>query len=163
MPQMEFADYAPQLVWLVITFVALYFLMAQLALPRVEAILTNRDNRIQSDLERAADMGREAEAAQRAYDRVVSETRAHAQRVAAEARAKAQAEQAARIAKLDGQLTDQTKKAEAGIAAERNRAMESLRDVAAEVAQVAVERITGSKVSRETAVNAVEVEMKARG
>ena len=64
MPQMDFTTYAPQLVWLVITFVLLYFLMSRMALPRIERILTTRENRIEGDLAEAAEFGRKAEAAQ---------------------------------------------------------------------------------------------------
>ena len=34
MPQMEFADYVPQVIWLIICFGCLYFLMSRFALPR---------------------------------------------------------------------------------------------------------------------------------
>ena len=45
MPQMEFADYVPQIVWLVVAFATLYFLMAKLALPRITDILETRQRR----------------------------------------------------------------------------------------------------------------------
>ena len=160
MPQMDFTTYAPQLVWLVITFVLLYFLMSRMALPRIERILTTRDNRIEGDLAEAAEFGRRAEAAQKAFDKVQAETRAKAQKLAAEARERANAEQAARTAKLDAQLAEQSKKAEGEINAARTKAMSSLRDVAIDIAQAAAERVTGATVSKDAAAKAVDAELK---
>ena len=160
MPQMDFTTYAPQLVWLVITFVLLYFLMSRMALPRIERILTTRDNRIEGDLAEAAEFGRKAEAAQKAFDKVQAETRAKAQKLAAEARERANAEQAARTAKLDAQLAEQSKKAEGEINAARTKAMSSLRDVAIDIAQAAAERVTGATVSKDAAAKAVDAELK---
>jgi len=67
MPQLDVSTFAPQLVWLAITFVVLYLLMAKLGLPRVSAILDARRKRQDDDLARAAEMKAEAEAALAAY------------------------------------------------------------------------------------------------
>ncbi len=162
MPQMDFTTYAPQLVWLVITFVLLYVLMARMALPRMESILSLREKRIEGDLSEAAEMGRKAEAAQKAFDKIQSESRARAQKLASEAREKANAEQSARMAKKDAEVAEQAKKADADIVAARTKAMASLRDVAADVAQAAAEKVTGNRIDRNAAIAAVDAEMKAR-
>ena len=163
MPQMEFADYAPQVVWLVITFAALYFLMARLALPGIERVLTAREDRIQGDLNRAAALGQQAEAAQKTFDRVTAETRASAQKVSAEARAKAQAEQNAKLAALEAQLAEKIKAAEADIARARAVGMQGLAQAAVEIAQAAAEKLIGAKVARDAAMKAVEAEIATAG
>ena len=159
MPQMEFADYAPQLVWLVITFAVLYLLMARVALPRIADVLESREQRISNDIERAEALGREAEAAEREYERIAAETRANAQGIAAETRAALLAEQAAKLAEQAAKLAADAAKSEAAINVARDKAMEGLRDLTADLAQAAAGRLLGGDVSEGKAQTAVDAEL----
>ena len=60
-PPFETETYAGQLLWLAITFVALYFLLSRLVLPRLGGIIENRRATIASDLDDAAAMKSRAE------------------------------------------------------------------------------------------------------
>src|SRR5690606_23669808 len=52
-PPFDPSTYASQLVWLAVTFGALYLLMSKIALPRIGEILEVRRDRIESDLAEA--------------------------------------------------------------------------------------------------------------
>ena len=54
-PPFDTTHFPSQLLWLVITFGALYLLMSKIALPRVAGILENRQSKITSDLDSAAE------------------------------------------------------------------------------------------------------------
>ena len=79
MPQLDLATFPPQLIWLAITFVLLYLVMAMAGLPRVGGIIAARRQRIEGDLDKAAQMKNEAEAVIAAYDKALAEARMQAQ------------------------------------------------------------------------------------
>lgn len=163
MPQMEVADFAPQIAWLIVTFGLLYLLMARLALPRIAQVLDTRERRRTSDLERAEALQKEAEQALVEFERVQAETHVQAQAIAAETRNKLAAKQADRLAELEAELAKQHRKSEAEIAKATASAMSGLADLATELAQAAANRLIGGKISADAARGAVDAQLKEQG
>ncbi|MBI3453865.1 MAG: F0F1 ATP synthase subunit B' [Rhodospirillales bacterium] len=163
MPQLNLLDFPPQLVWLAITFVILYLVMAKVALPRVAEVLETRAERIRDDLDRATELRNEAMAAQATYEKALAEARAQAQNVMRETSAKLTAAAAARQAELAAELTAKTKAAEATIAAAKAKAIADLQSVAAEAARSATQRLIGVEVSPADAARVAAATLKERG
>ena len=162
MPQMEFADYVPQLVWLVITFVAFYWVMSRVALPRIAEALEQRQRRIADDLEAASRLSGEAAAARTAFDATMAEARSQAQAITATMREDIAAEAAKRQAELSAELDARAAAEEVRIAKATAEVRTSLREVAIAVAQAASTKLLGGEVSKAALTKAVAAELKAR-
>src|SRR5262245_918057 len=163
MPQLNVHDFPPQLIWLLITFVVLYFLMAKLALPKIGAAIDARADRSRGDLDRAATLKSEAEAAMAAYEKAIAEARAQGQAMTRETDARLAKQAADRQAAQGAELASRLKEAEGRIAASRNAAMGNLAAVAAETARLAAERVAGVAVAPAEAEAAAREALAARG
>ena len=148
MPQLVAEDWAPQLIWLAITFVALYMIMARVALPRIGTVIEQRRDRIAHDLDQAARLTEQTQNAAAAYEAALAEARAKAHGIAQETRGKLAAETGRRRAALDEQLAEKTAEAEARIGEAREAAMAQVKDVAAETADAIVARLLGPDADR---------------
>ena len=162
MPQLDVSTFAPQLVWLAITFVVLYLLMAKLGLPRVSAILDARRKRQDDDLARASELKAEAEAALAAYQKTIADARAEAQATIRERTERFAAEAAEQQRQLAQALGEQTKAAEREIAAAKERAFAEIRSVAVDVARSVTEKLTGSAAEESKLIPAVDRAMAER-
>ncbi len=151
--------FVPQLVWLVITFGALYFLMSRLALPRVAGIIENRRERIAGDLSKATELNEQAEAAQTEYEQALADARAKAHTIANETRDKMKAEADELRADSDAKLDEQLAAAETRISATKEKALANVRDVAAEAAAAIVEQLTGEAADTGAVSGAVDTAM----
>lgn len=153
MPQFDPAVWAPQLVWLAISFVVLYLLMARVALPRVGAVLEERELRINISLRRAEELKQKAEDAVAEYEKTMADVRAKAAAEVRQARDRAAAEAAAQHEELGARLAGEITAAEERIHHARAAAIAGLRDVASAVAGAAVARLIGQNIEP-AAVNA---------
>jgi F-type H+-transporting ATPase subunit b len=162
MPQLDVSTFTPQLVWLAISFIALYLLMSRLALPRVDAIIEARRKRMDDDLARAAAIKAEAEAVIAAYQRTLAEARAQAQAAVKERTDQFAAEAAEQQRQLAEALAEQTRAAEREIGAAKERAFAEIRNVAVDVARSVTEKLTGSAADEATLAPAVDRAMAER-
>src|SRR5262245_26747567 len=162
MPQLEFADFPPQLVWLAITFVLLLILMSKVALPRVAGVIEQRDARIKSDLDRAERVKIEGDAALAAYQKTMAAARAKAQSELRKAQADIAAETAKRETAFAQQLAQRTKTAEDGIAQAKTRALTELRGVGATVTSNVLGKVAGLNLSPAQVQAAVDAALSER-
>jgi F-type H+-transporting ATPase subunit b len=163
MPQLDLATFPPQLIWLAITFIALYAVMALVGLPRVGGVLAMRRARIDGDLEKAAQMKSEAEAVIAAYEKALAEARMQAQITLRETTEQLNALSAERQRKVIEELSRETHAAERTIAEAKTLALGSLRDIAIEATRQAAEKLTGATLDAGRAADAVDAALRERG
>jgi len=161
MPQLNPLDWAPQLIWLLVTFGILYLLMVYVALPRIGGVIEARAAHIAKDLAVADKLRRETEEAIAAYEQALAEAKQKAHAIIEEGRAKLKAETAGERAKLDSELGKKSAEAEARINEAKTSAMREVSAVAADVAADIVRQLIGvapAKAELAKAVAAVRKE-----
>ncbi len=159
-PPFDKQTFASQLVWLAITFVALYLLMSKVGLPRVGGIIENRRAKIAADLAEAQRLKQQSDDAIAAYEKALAEARARAQAIAAKTRDKLMAEADARRKALEAKLNERLAEAEKSIDATRRAAMANVTGIAAETAAAIVERLIGAKLPGNAVAAAVAEALK---
>ncbi|HEX6830397.1 MAG TPA: ATP F0F1 synthase subunit B [Methyloceanibacter sp.] len=143
MPQLNPLDWAPQLIWLVITFGVLYLLMKRVALPKIGSVIEMRQGRIACDLEAADKLRRETQEAIASYEQALAEAKARAHAIAQEARNKLKDEVAAERSALERDLSAKSAEAEGQIHQAKVSALKEVNAVASDTATEIVRRLIG--------------------
>src|SRR5471032_983074 len=159
-PPFQSQTFASQLVWLVLAFVLLYVLMLKVALPRVGAIIENRQKRIDDDIADAGKLKVQSDEAVAAYEKALADARARAQTIANETRDKQAAAADATRKTLEGELNVKLAEAEKSIAATKQAAMANVRAIAEDAARAIIERLIGSAPSDKAVAEAVATVLK---
>src|SRR5262245_29637495 len=160
MPQLNPLDWGPQLVWLLITFGALYLLMVYVALPRIGGVIEKRAAHIAGDLAEAERLRRKTEEAIAAYEQALAEAKHKAHAIVEEGRAQLNEETAKERAKLEVDLAEKSAEAETRIEAAKTSAMKEVNEVAADVAAHIVRRLIGSAPTKAEVEKAVKTARK---
>ena len=159
MPQLC-ADWMPnQIFWLVITLIAVYFVVSRVALPRIGAVLAERSGTITNDIAAAEELKNKAAEAEAAYDQALVDARAEANKIVAEAKAEIQAELDVELQKADAQIAAKTAESEEAIAEIRAGAVKSVTAVAKDTAKELVAALGGTADAK-TITAAVTARMK---
>lgn len=142
-PPFDPATFPSQLLWLAITFGALYLLMSKIALPRIGSILENRKGIIDADLAAADASRQKTDAAIAAYEAALAAAKAKAQGIANESREAIQSDLAAKRSAVEADLTAKVAAAEARISATKAEALTHVDEIATETAQTVVTQLVG--------------------
>ncbi len=147
MPQLNFQDFAPQLIWLVITFVGLYFALSRIALPRVERVITERKARIEGDLQNARDARAKADDEIARYEAALASARATGQARVRAARAKLEAEFAATKQSAENTTMARVEDAQKSVQFAVSRASSQMTDMTSGLVADIVKQFTGFDVA----------------
>lgn len=155
MPQLDISAWPPQLFWLAVTFIALYIVVARVAIPRTGGAIALRKATVEGDLAQAQKLKTETGQAIAAYEATLAEARARAHGIAQANRDKLAGEIDAERAKLDKALGAKIAEAEKQIAGAKAKALADVRELAADIATSIVAELTGAKVTKAAAADAV--------
>lgn len=156
LPQLNPADFAPQLVWLALTFIALYVIMSRIALPRVGSVLEERANRISADLAVAAQLRADTQKAIADYEKALADAKASAQQIARKAREEITADIGQERAAVDKQIADKATSAEKSITTLKESAIGHIEEIAAQTAEAVIARILGKSAETSETRRAVK-------
>jgi len=145
-PPFDSSTFPSQILWLAITFGALYYYMSKRFLPQVGGVIEARHARIAKDLDEATQLQQQADEAAAAHEKALADARAKAQSLAQATRDQLAAEADAKRKALEDELAAKLSVAESQIAATRAEAMSNVAAIASEATGAIVERLIGRRV-----------------
>ncbi|NRA87864.1 MAG: ATP F0F1 synthase subunit B [Rhizobiales bacterium] len=159
MPQLDFSTYLPQIFWLFVTFIALYIIMAKVALPRIGEVIEERRDRIADDLDNAQRLRGETDEAIASYEKALKDARAKAVDIGQTTKDALSAKGAERSKKLEAELAKKLAQAETKIAAMTDAAMAEVGAISTETTANLVSVLLGEKADAKKISKAVEAQL----
>lgn len=155
-PPFDSSTFPSQLLWLAITFGLFYLFLKRVVMPRIGGILEVRSDRIAQDLDQAARMKEEADAAIAAYEQELADAKTKANTIGQGARDAAKAEAAAERKQVEASLDARLAEAEARIALIKDAAMSDVGQIAEDTAGAIVQQLIGAKADKAAVAAAVK-------
>jgi F-type H+-transporting ATPase subunit b len=148
-PPLDVGTFAPQLLWLALTFALLYVILKRAVLPRVGEVIEERSDRVKRDLAQAETLKAETAKALANYEQALSDARAQAGTIVKSMRDKLADEVGKERAMVDAQIAAKLAEAETRIAETKSRALASVGEIASEAAGTIVTRLIGAEPTKD--------------
>jgi F-type H+-transporting ATPase subunit b len=145
MPQFDFANFMPQLAWLALCFVILYFGIVRATLPRIARLVDERENKVAGDISAAELAKTESDTVHRAYEAEMAQAHVAAHRAIAEAKTQSTRTTEGRLAEAARAIEQQALRSAASLESARAAAVVEIERVAADAAAEIVEKLSGRR------------------
>jgi F-type H+-transporting ATPase subunit b len=161
MPQLsQLSDvYLSQFLWLAIALGFIFFVIARGMVPKIQATVDAREQRIAGDLEAAQKARMAADETEAAWRERMDSARAEAARIAQDAKAESSRDTEAKVKAAADKINLKVEAAQGAIREALASARSEIESVAAEATQEMVRRVTGLTVDKKEAAKAVKAEL----
>jgi F-type H+-transporting ATPase subunit b len=159
MPQLCGDWMANQIFWLIVTLVIIFLILSRIALPRISAVLADRQGTITNYIAASEELKSKAEDAERAYVQSLNEARSEASRLLDATKAEMKKELHSAISKADVDISVKVGESEKSIAEIKKNALASIEKVSKDTAKEIVSAL-GAKADAKTISLAVSSKMK---
>ncbi|HET7316532.1 MAG TPA: ATPase [Sphingomicrobium sp.] len=144
-----------QFLWLAVALGFIFFVIAKGMVPKIQATVEGREQKISADLEAAQKAREEAEATEGDYRKQMDASRAEAMKLAQAAKQEGAREAEERTRAIDAEIGDKIAKAEADIRKSLEEAKSELDSMAVEATREMYAKLTGKAVPAADATRAV--------
>ena len=142
-----------------VTLVAIFFVLSRLALPRISAVISERQGTITNDLAAAENLKSEAAQAEEAYKKALEDARLEASEIIESAKSEIKQELDVAIKKADADIAVKASASEEAIAVIRKDALANVKSVAKDITSELV-KVLGGKVDSKTLTSVINAKMK---
>lgn len=143
LPQLDIATYPSQIFWLLVAFFVLYIGFSKSVLPTIGSVVATRETLIKNTLDSAQALKDRADEIKAAYEQTLDNARGAAVQAVQDVENMAKKKAADQSDAFRKQADDAMKAAEARVQSAKDKALGDMSHIAAEVASVAAEKITG--------------------
>jgi F-type H+-transporting ATPase subunit b len=148
-----------QLFWLAVVFGIIFFVIGRGMVPKIQSTVDAREKQIADDLERAQAARAAADQTEEAWRERMDAARAEAAKIASEAKQASARDTEAKVKKAADKLALKLEASEKKLGEAVQSARSEIESIAAELTQDLVSRLTGMKVEKKDAADAVKAEL----
>jgi len=155
MPQMVIPDFMPQLIWLFIIFPILYLTMKYSALPRISGIISNRDMKVMSNLNKAEEIRKKIDESNKAHQLAVKETNDQIKLIVSEISQKSIIDAEQKIIQCQNDINSKIKKEKVKLQKEIEDFNKNIEKIANDAATDIIEKIYYTKPNTNNLKNVI--------
>ncbi len=156
LPQLNISTYPSQIFWLLVMFTVLYAAFSKSILPTIGSVVNAREGMIKANLDEAQALKDKAETIQLAYEKNLELAKANAAKAVMDVELSAKKKAADQVEQFRKKADADIEAAEARVENAKDKAMSDMTGVAAEIASMAAEKITGIGTDRQNAQDIVQ-------
>lgn len=156
MPQFDFSVFPSQLFWLVICFFTMLFVMSKFIIPKTAEMVNLRREKIDGDLERAAEIKEQVEQALEKYNKALQDANVKANISLQKTKDELAETINRRQADLSARLKSEIEAGEKKIAASKEKALQKVEEASAELAVEVLNKLGFGGIKLKDAAYAVK-------
>ncbi|MFN7039161.1 MAG: hypothetical protein ACK4OM_06335 [Alphaproteobacteria bacterium] len=160
MPQLDPSSFISQIFWLAISFTILFFIVVKLIVPNILQIITERNNIIENDLNKAEQAKINAETIEKLYKDSIENAHHKANKLIEEAKLQIKEESRQKMAILSTELNLKLKEAENKIMSLQENASKDIEILATDIVKSIYSKKLNSYIEQDE-LNRILNEMKA--
>ena len=149
MPQLNPEFWISQIVWLVITFGALYIVLSKVILPKISDNLEIRRSQILENIEIAEKQREESEQKVNEFEKIILNSKIEAKNIFNEARQKVLSDIDKKRSELENSLEQEIVSAEEEIKALNTSSLENIKQIATETSSNLIKQLIGEEISKD--------------
>ena len=149
MPQLNPEFWISQIVWLVITFGALYIVLSKVILPKISDNLEIRRSQILENIEIAEKQREESEQKVNEFEKIILNSKIEAKNIFNEARQKVLSDIDKKRSELENSLEQEIVSAEEEIKDLNTSSLENIKQIATETSSNLIKQLIGEEISKD--------------